>query len=1131
MTPGRLVASSVKYYWRTHVAVVLGVATAVAVLAGALLLGDSVRGSLRDLVVQRLGATDYAVISAGFFREQLADDLRTHRRSGDELPGVSSDFSQPFDNVCPMLGVQGFVSVQGSGSRAGDAAVYGVDDRFWAFHGIDAIHGPQGRDALISPALAEELDAAPEATLLLRVQRPSDVPLESLHARKDDLGHTTRVIVRGVVAREEMGEFALRPQQGDVRAIFLPLQLLQRELGIEGRVNTLLVASKRHSEADSTGQLVRMLQDEATLRDFGINVRVLESRNAIALEANGGLLTDAVFQAAAQAAHELGLQPQPIFTYLANSLRSGEREVPYSLVTAMDLPALHQNPALSASGPPPILLSDWAARELRAGVGDSITMEYYAWAEPGQLVTRTAEFRVAGVVPLSVGDRDLAPVYPGITESMSLQNWDPPFPIDLRRIRPIDERYWTQYRTTPKAYIPFAVGQQLWQSRYGSMTSIRFTPQARQQLEDVHRNFETQLRERLDPLASGFAVRNVRQEGLEASRGTTDFGEYFVYFSFFLVVSALLLAALFFKLSIEQRAREVGLLRAVGFSAASVRRLFLLEGLLLSVVGSGVGVIGGVGYAYLMMTGLRTWWTGAVGTTALTLHISPVPLISGALGGILAAMACIWATLRGLSAISERSLLTDQISRDTLDVSSLRGKAGWASIVTALSASLGILLIAAGAVGFLAKAGAFFGAGAAFLAGALLFSFRRLALPARASVQGQGWLSVARLGMRNTAHRPARSVLSMAMIASAAFILISVGAFRKDDVSPTSDPHSGVGGYTLLINSLLPVAHDPAGPQGREALGLAGSEFDSVGIEPFRVRPGDDASCLNLYAPENPRIIAPRDSFLREGRFRFRSSLASNESERANPWLLLQRAEPDDAVPVIADANSMTYVLHRKLGDEIAIPVGDRTIRLRLVAALDDSIFQSELLMSDSNFRKLFPEQQGFRFFLVQAPPERIEASALAIENSLADFGADVRSTAQRLAEFHQVENTYLSVFQMLGALGLLLGTVGLGAVLLRNVLERRRELALLRALGYRKSHFFVMVVAENALLLGGGLLVGVGCALLAIAPVLREQGGGLPASAIALLLGSVLGAVLITSLAATAVALRSSLLQALRSE
>ena len=117
-------------------------------------------------------------------------------------------------------------------------------------------------------------------------------------------------------------------------------------------------------------------------------------------------------------------------------------------------------------------------------------------------------------------------------------------------------------------------------------------------------------------------MRDVRGEGLAASRGATDFGEYFLYFSFFLVVSALLLVVLFFKLGVEQRVREVGLLRAVGFEPAAVRQLFLFEGLVLSIIGSVAGVVGALAYAFLIMTALGTWWVDAVGTTALTLHVA-----------------------------------------------------------------------------------------------------------------------------------------------------------------------------------------------------------------------------------------------------------------------------------------------------------------------------------------------------------------------------------------------------------------------------------------------------------------------------------------------------------------------------
>jgi ABC-type lipoprotein release transport system permease subunit len=1106
MKSSTLILRGLTYYWRTNAAVVLGVATAVAVLAGALLVGDSVRGSLRDLVLLRLGRTDHVIVSAGFFREQLAGDLQTH-----------PDFPSLFDNICPLVTTQGFVAQQSGGGRAGQVRVYGVDDRFWQFHGVGSVTGPGDRDALISPALAEELGAEAGVTILVRVQRPSDVPLESLHARKENLGRTLRATVRAVLPRERLGEFSLEAQQGEIRAVFLPLTLLQRELEVGSRVNALLVSAKSQSAA--AAPLEKLLRSRIELEDLGLKLRVLEARNAIVLEADGGLLDDEKANAATEAARDLGLQAQPVFTYLANSLRSGGRETPYSLVTAMNLPAI------TSTEPRPIMLNDWAARDLRVAIGDPVTMEYYVWEEPGRLATRTAEFRVAGVVPINTGDRDLAPVYPGITDSKALADWDPPFPIDLRKVRRIDEEYWENYRTTPKAYIPLAVGQQLWRSRYGAMTSIRLAPGSGQPIDDVRQDYARLLRQKIDPLATSIAVKDVRTESLQASRGATDFGEYFVYFSFFLVVSALMLAALFFKLSIEQRAREVGLLRAVGFKQAAVRRILMSEGLLLSAAGAAAGMLCGVAYAYAMVTGLRTWWVDAVGTTALALHVSPISLAAGALGGIVAAMACIWATLRSLASVSERRLLVGQLTAETFE--GRHAKRGSVLIAAIALAGIGVALMAAATGGLIDRAGAFFGAGTALLASCLcvfVFWFR---LRDRIAIEGQGWRPVSRLGLRNAMYRPARSVLSIATIASATFILISVDAFRRDDRIVTTDPHSGTGGYSLLVDSLLPIVHDPTSREGRETLGLANLDLRS--IEPFRVRPGDDASCLNLYEPRNPRILAPTDSFIAAGRFAFQASLASNEAERANPWLLLHREEPDGAVPVIADANSMTYVLHRKLGEDIVIPRGERSIRLRLVAALDDSIFQGELLMSQANFLKLFPEEEGYRFLLIETPPEH--AAASAIEEALSDFGADAKSTAERLAEFHRVENTYLSTFQMLGGLGLLLGTVGLAAVLLRNVLERRRELAMLRALGYKQPHFLAMALAENALLLISGLLTGAVCALLAIAPVVLDRGGRLPAMSLVVLLGGVLAAGLITSLLATAIALRSPLLPALRAE
>src|SRR5947209_17970054 len=105
------------------------------------------------------------------------------------------------------------------------------------------------------------------------------------------------------------------------------------------------------------------------------------------------------------------------------------------------------------------------------------------------------------------------------------------------------------------------------------------------------------------------------------------------------------------------------------------------------------------------------------------------------------------------------------------------------------------------------------------------------------------------------------------------------------------------------------------------------------------------------------------------------------------------------------------------------------------------------------------------------------------LDTALADRGLEAMSAAAKLEAYLAVENTYLSTFQLLGGLGLVLGALGLAVVLLRSVWERRGELALLRALGFRHSALGRLVLAENAFLLAVGLGAGTIAALLSVAP------------------------------------------------
>ena len=378
-------------------------------------------------------------------------------------------------------------------------------------------------------------------------------------------GRTIRLTFTSVLPREQLGEFALRPQQTAVRALFVPLRRIQRDLDVRGKVNTVLIAG------GSGG--IAALRAGLSLDDLGVHVSILPDQRSIVVETASGILTEPVERAARHAGENAGLGILPVFTYLANTFRKAEKQVPYSLITALDLGIVDPDGARHASQPVPssqdaIVLNSWTARELSAGVGDRVDLDYYLWDPEKGLTTASASFKVRAIVPIEglAADRRLAPDYPGITGARSLADWDPPFPIDLSRIRREDEHYWDEHNTTPKAFISYERGREMWGSQHGQATSIRLTIPEGRDAEPTASSVRGALLEALSPASVGVALLDARRSALEASSGATDFGEYFTYFSIFLVVSALLLALLFFKLGVEQRLRQIGVLQGDGIS-------------------------------------------------------------------------------------------------------------------------------------------------------------------------------------------------------------------------------------------------------------------------------------------------------------------------------------------------------------------------------------------------------------------------------------------------------------------------------------------------------------------------------------------------------------------------------------
>jgi hypothetical protein len=299
-----------------------------------------------------------------------------------------------------------------------------------------------------------------------------------------------------------------------------------------------------------------------------------------------------------------------------------------------------------------------------------------------------------------------------------------------------------------------------------------------------------------------------------------------------------------------------------------------------------------------------------------------------------------------------------------------------------------------------------------------------------------------------------------------------------------------------------------------------------VTIDRFRVQGGDDASCLNLYQATRPRLVGVPQSIIKRGGFSFAATLA----DEANPWLQLA-TEKSGPVPCIVEQNTAMWMLKKGLGDTFETrDEENKPLQLQIVALIKDSVFQSQVLIPDEAFRKHFPKTEGFAFFLIDVPAGKENEVTRVLSAGLAGYGFETTPTKERVAQYLAVQNTYLTTFQLLGGLGLVLGVLGLAVVLLRSVWERRAEMALMRAVGYRKRSLNGIVLAENAMLLAVGLGAGIFAALVAVAPHLTS-GGHIPWPRLGIMLGSAFIIGLSVAFIAVVTTLRAPLIPALREE
>ncbi len=1016
----------------------MGVAISAAVLTGALIVGDSVDFSLNRIVGNRLGEVTHVLKSGDRY---FTIDL-THK--------VGEQLQVP---VSSILLQEGIAVADGGQMRVNQIQVFGVDHSFDQMAGLKRYFSLLSGDSIIiSRNLANRLNLSVGEEVLLRIQKASLIPLNAPFVSDAESVVPFRAVIKNIADEEELGRFNLKVSQTSPFNVFLSLSRLQELMDFNDRVNIMLIQA---DESMNSGQIHSILRENFSTRDAGLNMVSLKDQGLIEITSDRVFIEKEI-AASLQNASESATGS---ITYFVNQFVSAKGFTPYSFVSTLPNNWLQSHE---------IIINTWLAEDLSLEAGDTIQVSYFRVGPLRELIEETTTFVVKSVVPMDgrFGDRSLMPNLPGLSDAGNCRDWDTGVPIELESIREKDEDYWDQYGGIPKAFISISKGMEMWKNRFGSYTAFRYDAN----LEEPA-SLEASVLKNIDPGSLGFTVEDTRNKGVEAAGGGVDFSELFGGLSFFLLMAGILLTVLLFLLNLVSREAQLNILVFLGIPVKTIRRMMLVESMLVSLVGSVVGVGLAILYNRMVFQALNGVWRDVIRTDMMFIHIRGTTLLTGL---ALSLMISLLALYFPLNRMLKRKFSVHQVQGiRKFRIKNLHQRTMAMAFILPVIMALGLIgsqLLRMEAV----NATLFFAAGGLLLVSAVFFFIwylKRLQHSVSSEIQ------LSRLSWKNALRNRTRSLSIVILFAIGAFLVVSTGSNRKDLFSNSEDPSSGTGGFLYYAESTIPVLLQLNNTEVKYEFGLG----EGYSFVQFRKATGDDASCLNLNKIINPQVLGV-DPVMLEGRYSFVTGTAY--LDETQPWNSLEQELPGGLIPAIMDETAIKWGLGLKVGDTLHyVNSNGGTMDLLLIGGLAPSVFQGNVIISNKRFLEQFPESSGTHIFLVEGTMADTALIRSEIGHGLRDLGWDMQLTATRLAEFNSVTNTYLSIFLVMGALGLLVGTFGLVVVLFRSMLERRQEIALLKAVGYSRRSIGRLIVKEYMILLLAGISTGFLSAIIATLP------------------------------------------------
>jgi putative ABC transport system permease protein len=1043
------ILKSLWHYRRRHLTVALGMAIGMAVITGALVTGDSVRMGLQNLVGIRLGNADLS-ISAG--DRYLTDSLAVR---------MSYELGIPASAV---LQLDGSVSADGGTIRLPRVQVFGIDQNFRKVIGNNTFDAPgEKNEAVISDHLATRLGVAEGDEILIRINKPGPVPMDAPFVSNEDNMVTLPAIIKVIAGKELHGRFHLQNTQTAPFNVFLSKTHLQKITGLNGLSNLILLAGNGKTSAI---RVESALTTNRTLADAGLHLEKHPVSGEWILRTPRVFFDLPTLSAIAKVESEKTLW----FSYFINEFRLGSLSTPYSFVSTLP------NKQLQAGD---IIINRWLADDLKAKTGDSITLSYFMVGPLRSLTVEEARFRVSEIIEMNDARQDelLMPEIPGLSDAGNCRDWETSIPIDLEKIRDKDEAYWNQQRGTPKAYINSETAASMWENRFGKYTQIRFPPNS------DPAGLEAAILSQLKPSDIGISVREPAKDGQIAASTSLDFSGLFLGLSFFLIVGGIILSFLLIRLGLDGRISQVGTLRALGWPERKIRTALFREIILVAAIGSLIGIGLTILYTNAVFSALNGVWNSIVLTDTLEPVFKPGTLAIGFAISLLISVLSAWQAIRRFYHREAIELLR----RSQPESKPILSRALWI-----LNLVMGLLTVGTFIYGLISirvvNPTYFFISGTLLLISLLILATRLFRY--HHQIRNTGF-NLGSLSRSNLSRNSNRSLSVIYLFAIGMFMVMAIGANRKSiiihsgtDVSAAKLAKTGTGGFLFFMETTIAVPDNLNKPDVRATYGLdTPSEFVQM-----KKLDGDDASCLNLNRISNPPILSISKGNL-DGRFTF--ATLADQKFLNEPWKTLEEELPGGAIPAVADQTVIQWGLGLTTGDTLKYTneQGD-TVRIVLMGGLANSVFQGNILISEKQFMKHWPSVSGTHVFLVSANRTDIEPVQSEIMRVFRDYGTDIKLADHKLAEFNAIENTYLSIFLVMGALAMLIGTIGLAVILARNLQERKAEIALLRATGFSRGRILKLIISEYSVLLFYGTLAGGLSALAAVLPGLLNPAG-----------------------------------------